>query len=200
MLTKWLVNKMSTEERILQEAREIFYHKGLAGARMQEIADNAEINKAMLHYYFKTKEQLFDRVFVETFKTFSGQIADVLNGDMPLEQKITHYVNTTIDTLQHNPGIPVFVLNELTFNPDRITDLFAGEGKIGFTKFKNQVKEQSQGKADAESLFIDMVALCVYPFVVAPIFKKMLQKTDQQYTALLQKRKKQIIKELLEKI
>lgn len=191
---------MTTEEHILKEASEIFYRKGLAGARMQEIADKAGINKAMLHYYFKTKEQLFNRVFVQAFEVFSGRIAEVLNGQMPLGQKITDYVNYTIDALQQNPGIPVFVLNELTFNPERITDLFAGKGKIDITKFKDQVKGQSQGKTDAESLFMDMVALCIYPFVVAPVFKKILQKTDQQYNSLLKKRKKQIINELLKRI
>jgi len=191
---------MTTEENILKEARDVFYRKGLAGARMQEIADKAGINKAMLHYYFKTKEQLFNRVFEQAFAVFAERIAEVLNSEIPLEKKIADYVNHTVDALAQNPDIPVFILNELTFNPERITDLFAGKDKIDIRHFKDQVNGQTQGKTDANDLFMDMVALCVYPFVVAPVFKKMLQKSDRQYSALLRERKEHIINELLKRL
>jgi TetR/AcrR family transcriptional regulator len=191
---------VSTEEQILEEARKIFYKKGLAGARMQEIADNAGINKAMLHYYFKTKDQLFNKVFSQAFEAFAGKIAEVLNSDEKLDRKIIDYVNHTVDALMQNPGLPVFVLNELTFNPERLTELFAGKDKVELTKFRQQVEKQTQGATDADALFIDMVALCVYPFVVAPVFKRMLQKTDDQYKAMLLKRKRQIINELLKRV
>ncbi len=188
---------MTTEEHILFEAREIFYKKGLAGARMQEIADKAGINKAMLHYYFKSKEQLFIKVFEQAFMVFTERIAELLNSDTPLETKISDYVNHTIDALANNHGIPVFVLNELTFNPDRITDMFAGKDKINIASFTSQVETKSKGKIDTNNLFIDMVALCVYPFVIAPVFKKILHKSDSQYNDLLLRRKAYIIKELL---
>lgn len=191
---------MSTEEHILAEAEKIFYRKGLAGARMQEIADLSGINKAMLHYYFKTKEQLFNKVFSKAFEEFSGRIAEVLNGDNELKKKIADYVNHTIDALLQNPGLPAFVLNELTFNPERLTEMFTGENGIELTKFKQQVNEKSCGATDPEGLFIDMVALCIYPFVVAPIFKKMLHKTDKQYQTMLTNRKQEIINDLLKRI
>nr|WP_067054373.1 TetR/AcrR family transcriptional regulator [Mucilaginibacter sp. L294] len=191
---------MTTEEHILNEARDIFYRKGLAGTRMQEIADKAGINKAMLHYYFKTKELLFNRIFEQAFAVFAERVAEVLKSDVPLEQKIVDYVNHTVDALAETPGIPVFVLNELTFNPERITDLFAGKNKIDISYFKDQVDNQTHGKTDANNLFMDMVALCVYPFVIAPVFKRMLQQSDQQYKTLLQERKAHIINELLKRL
>lgn len=191
---------MTTEENILTQARMVFYQKGLAGARMQEIADLAGINKAMLHYYFKTKEQLFDKVFVQAFEAFAKEIVKILNSELELEDKITNYINHTIDVLTKDPGIPVFVLNELTYNPQRITELFAGTDMIGLEVFSEQVNKQTKGNVDPETLFIDMVALCVYPFVVAPVFKKMLQKTDQQYAELLQARKAHIKNNILLRI
>lgn len=203
MLTNWLVNifvPMTTEENILQQAATVFYSKGLAGARMQEIADLAGINKAMLHYYFKTKEQLFDRVFAEAFGKFVQLISEVFNGTSTLQEKITSYVQHTIDTLAQDPGIPIFVLNELSHNPQRIAELFAGKQKINLKLFKDQVDTYSEGKVDYETLFIDMVALCVYPFVVAPVFKKLLQKSDQQYDALLQSRKAHVVAEILSRL
>ena len=199
LLTNWLVS-MSTEEQILRVAQEVFYRKGLSGARMQEIADAAGINKAMLHYYFKTKEQLFDKVFASAFEVFSGKIAQILNSDEPLHDKIAAYVNHTIDVLQSEPGIPLFVLHELTMNPQRITQLFADPTKINVKVFNDQVKEISEGKVDPENLFTDMVALCIYPFITAPILGKLFHKTDQQYSKWLNKRKSYVIAELLNKL
>jgi TetR/AcrR family transcriptional regulator len=191
---------MTTEEHILQKARDIFYSKGIEGARMQEIADQSGINKAMLHYYFKTKEQLFDQVFANAFEVFAGKIIEVLNSSAALEEKVRQYVNHTVDTLALNPGIPIFVLNELTSNPLRIIKIFAGEDKINLKSFKDQVQLQTMGKIDAEFLFIDMVALCVYPFVMAPVFKKLMQKTDQEYQDLMELRKAHIIDEILRRL
>lgn len=191
---------MNTEELILQTARAIFYKKGMAGARMQEIADQAGINKAMLHYYFKTKEQLFNKVFADAFEIFAGRIAEMLNSDMTIEAKIQAYVNHTVDTLVLNPGIPVFVLNELTNNPERLVEMFAAEDKIDLRKFKQEVEQHSQGNTDPEALFIDMVALCVYPFVMSPVFKKLLKKTDQQYDDLMERRKVHITQNILQRL
>jgi TetR/AcrR family transcriptional regulator len=154
----------------------------------------------MLHYYFKTKEQLFDKVFAQAFELFAGKIAEVLNDDLKLEDKITAYVNYTIDSLAKDPGIPIFVLNELSHSPERITDLFAGKNKINLDKFRDQVEKQTSGQTDVEMLFIDMVALCIYPFIVAPVFKKLLQKSDQQYALLLRSRKAHIITEILNRL
>lgn len=191
---------MSTEDIILRCARETFYSKGLAGARMQEIADKAGINKAMLHYYFKTKELLFQKVFLQAFEVFAGAIADVLNGDLPLEEKIAAYVNYTSDALAADPGLPVFVLHELSQNPGLITAAFAGKDRISLDKFREQVAERSQGKVDPDVLFMDMVALCVYPFIIAPVFKKLLHQTDVQYRATLESRKTHVIHEIINKL
>lgn len=191
---------MTTEEHILQQARAIFYSKGLAGARMQEIADSAGINKAMLHYYFKTKEQLFDSVFASAFEVFAGRIAELLNSSSTLEEKVRLYVNHTIDALSLNPGIPIFVLNELTSNPSRIIQIFAGDDKINLNSFRAQVDKQTKKKVNPDALFIDMVALCVYPFVMAPVFKKLLQQSDEDYREQMQARTAHVIDEILRRL
>ncbi len=191
---------MNTEQVILQSAREIFYKKGLSGARMQEIADQAGINKAMLHYYFKTKEQLFNKVFSDALQIFSGRVAEILNGELSFEEKIRTYVNHTVDALVLDPGIPVFVLNELTNNPDRLVEMFAAKDKIDLGKFFQEVKQYSKGTANPEVLFMDMVALCVYPIVMSSVLKKLLKKTDQEYYELMEQRKVHIINNILQQI
>ena len=92
----------STETQILNAARDVFYRKGLAGARMQEIADEAGINKAMLHYYFRSKDQLFEAIFKEGAMKIFPKISEYLQADLPLFEKITNFVENYIPLLQEN--------------------------------------------------------------------------------------------------
>ena len=82
--------KQSTEDRILASAKKVFYQKGLKGARMQEIADDAEVNKAMLHYYYRSKEKLFDKVFEQSINRVTPVLLAVFAEEVPLKEKIAH--------------------------------------------------------------------------------------------------------------
>src|SRR5437762_14310385 len=116
LLTIWLnymvkIKKdQSTEEKILAAARKAFLSKGLSGARMQDIADEAGINKALLHYYFKNKEQLFENIFTMLTKGFWDQISSIFESDTPLFEKIHSFCSLYIAKVIHNPYIPLFVL------------------------------------------------------------------------------------------
>ncbi len=190
----------TTYNRILEVSGDIFYKKGLAGARMQEIADLAGINKAMLHYYFKTKEQLFSQVFEKAFSVFIGRIAEVLKSDKPLKEKVSDYVDQTIDSLKQNPHITVFVVQELNANPERITELFAVKGNIDFKLFQKQINKEYSRKINAEMFFTDMVALCIYPFIARPVFKRLMGKDDPAFQEWIEQRKDWIKKALFQMI
>jgi len=191
---------LNSRDKILEVATDIFYKKGLAGARMQEIADNAGINKAMLHYYFKTKEQLFNEVFEKAFRLFLSRIVEVLNSNKPLKDKVSDYVDHTIDSLMQNPGISIFVIQELNTNPEKVTKLFVGKGNINFVVFENQVNKEFAGKVNAEMFFTDMVAMCIYPFIAQPMLKKIVKKNDAAYKTWLQERKEWIKKILFSRV
>ena len=180
---------LNTRENILEVAKDVFFKKGLSGARMQEIADLAGINKAMLHYYFTSKEQLFNVIFEKALGVFVGRIVELLNGEQPLQEKIEKYIDHTIDSLKNDPGITLFVINELNVNPGRITNMFAGEGQIDLSIFKRQVLQHFNGQVPPEMLFVDMVAMCVYPFIAQPMFKKLIEKDDIAFEQLMDQRK-----------
>jgi TetR/AcrR family transcriptional regulator len=108
----------NTENQILEAALKVFHKKGLAGARMQEIADEAGINKSMLHYYFKNKEQLFGQIFMQSFKRFIGGILPLLNEQNTWEEKIPVIIEHYANVMQNNPDLPLFVINELRQNPE----------------------------------------------------------------------------------
>ncbi|MBS1688498.1 MAG: TetR/AcrR family transcriptional regulator [Bacteroidetes bacterium] len=190
---------LNARDKILEVATGIFYKKGLAGARMQEIADEAGLNKAMLHYYFKTKEQLFNEVFEKAFRIFLSRIIELLNSDKLLRNKVSDYIDHTIDSLVQNPGISIFVIQELNTNPERVSKLFAGKGNINLAIFEKQISEEFAGKVNAEMFFTDMVAMCIYPFIAQPMLKKIFKKNDAAYKAWLQERKEWIKNKLLSK-
>src|SRR3712207_2537327 len=101
----------NTEQRILQAAKTVFMHRGMAGARMQDIADEAGINKAMLHYYFRSKEKLFEVIFREAIGKFLPKINATIALDCSLFEKIHIFCREYITVLMENPYIPLFIIN-----------------------------------------------------------------------------------------
>src|SRR5438046_9561187 len=103
----------SAEEKIIAAARKVFLSKGLAGARMQDIADEAGINKALLHYYFKNKQKLFEEIFMDAAGKLFPRINVIFRSDEPLFVKIEQFCNEYITVVLENPYLPLLVLNEL---------------------------------------------------------------------------------------
>src|ERR1700733_1983559 len=99
----------NTETQIFQAALKVFHKKGLGGARMQEIADEAGINKSMLHYYFRSKEQLFSQIFLQSFKRFTGNVLPLLNDTNTWEEKIPVIIEHYGKVMENNPDLAVFV-------------------------------------------------------------------------------------------
>lgn len=187
------MKNINTEETILQAAKCIFQQKGMDGARMQEIADEAGINKAMLHYYYRNKQQLFDAVFKSAFSLLIPQLNKILNDDSSLEEKIRNFTCNYIDFVKKQPYLPNFIIYEINKNPDFIVDLFQDNDFPSIDKFKIQIeKEIEKGTIkpiNAEQLFINLIALNAFPFVAAPLLKGIINIDDSTYQKILEERK-----------
>ena len=116
-------NDRQTEEKIFEAATDVFVEKGMDGARMQDIADHAGINKALLHYYYRTKDQLFNAVFEKIAGQMFRKFAPVMDEKLSLEEKIRFFFREHINFMKKNPRLPVFILHELNRNPSRIKNL-----------------------------------------------------------------------------
>lgn len=187
----------NTEEKILQTARTVFIEKGLAGARMQDIADRAGFNKALLHYYFTSKNKLFDLVFEQEVGGFFGNLVGIISSDMPLFEKIEKIVAVDIDRLTRFPGLPIFVLNEMSRNPDvilkRLKKIDVGKLMAGFQKqINSEIKKGTIKKITADQLFINIQALSIFPFLARPMIRGLLQLDEKAYMAMIQKRKTEV--------
>lgn len=202
MLTIWLnymVNMQkddSTEEKILAAAKKVFISKGMAGARMQDIADEAGINKAMLHYYFRNKEQLFENIFTKLTQGFWAQITTVFDSDEPLFDKIRTFCEMYIDKVTANPYIPLFVLHELSQRPTNFVQKMFKDNPPNPAKLIAQIQaEVKAGKIRPISppqLVMNMVSMCVLPFIGKPMFMTVMKLDEKIFADLMQKRKTDI--------
>ncbi len=174
---------IETQENILDAARTIFAQKGLSGARMQEIADRAGINKALLHYYYRSKEKLFEQVFEEAFKKLIRPLAAFLADDSELFQKIRNICKLYNEVMSQYPFIPNFIINEINTDPSRIINLINFEG---VTEGKQKTVAQIQaaiktGKIrpiDPRELILNIISLSIFPFASRPIAEQFLYKND----------------------
>jgi TetR/AcrR family transcriptional regulator len=187
---------LSTEATILEAAKRVFQNKGMDGARMQEIADEAKINKAMLHYYFRSKDLLFEAVFKSAFSLLAPQLNDILNDDSSIEDKIKNFTFNYISFVSKHPYLPNFIIQELNRNPDFILKIQSVNGFPNIKKFKTQVKNDIEKgliiPIEAEQLFINIMALNIFPFVAKPLIKAFINIDNNDMNLLIEARKTEV--------
>ena len=184
---------LSPEEKILNAAKRVFENKGMSGARMQEIADEAKINKSLLHYYYRSKQLLFEAVFKTAFNKLAPQINNIFISDASIFEKIENFSNDYTTFMIKQPYLPNFILQELNRNPDFVQELISPKSFPGIKKFQNQINiAVNNGEIRpiaSEQLFINILALNVFPFIGAPLIKGFINSTDKNYKIILEHRK-----------
>ncbi|WP_445957395.1 TetR/AcrR family transcriptional regulator [Yeosuana sp.] len=186
----------TTEIQILNAAKTVFQQKGMDGSRMQEIADEAGINKAMLHYYYRSKQILFEAVFNHAFALLAPQLNKILNDDSSIEEKIRNFTSNYISFVNKHPYLPNFVIQEINRNPGFVLKMKLNSGFPDIEKFKEQVKKDVENgiikPIKAEQLFINILSLSVFPFVATPLIKAFINTDDQGFKFLMEERKTEV--------
>lgn len=188
----------TTEEKIKQAAKLIFVRKGYAGARMQDIANEAKINKALLHYYFRSKDQLFELIFMENIQKMMPKVNSIIDSDDKLFVKIEKFVAEYLAMLSENPFLPLFVVNELSSHPDRFIEKLEPLAKAGLkaNKLIQQMQDEiAQGRiipVSPVSLLINIISLCVFPYIGKPMLQFVFGIDELQYRMILEQRKNEI--------
>lgn len=184
---------INTEEAILQAARDVFVEKGFEGATMQMIADRAGINKALVHYYFRNKERLFESVFTEAFTQIIPPLLSLLNSDLPIEEKIRQFVGQYIDSINANPLLPMFILRELTRNPERLVSIIHDLGvspQVFIVQLMREIDDGNIRPFNPTHMVINILSLCVFPFAAKPLLKGLFFENEEaQYDRFIEERK-----------
>ena len=183
-----------TENRIFEAATLVFEEKGMAGARMQNIADRAGINKALLHYYFRTKDRLFDAVFAKLAQKMFMKFAPIFEEDLSLEDKIRFFFREHINFLQKNPKLPGFILNEINHNPQRIKKLMKN---IDFRNIwlsilayhKDELYKYNITEETIPQIMTTIASLSVFPFAAKGIFEVVFNNVGVDFDKYIEERK-----------
>ncbi len=189
--------QQGTEEKILEAAKKVFHRKGYEGARMQEIADEAGINKSLLHYYFRSKEKLFEAVFKDAFSQLMGRAKEIFTSEKPLQEKIQSFLINYLDVITENSYIPWFVLNGMYERPELLKDIFE-KAEINPSKLLEHLKTQIQLEYRADinplHLWLNILSLCIFPVVAKPLIREIFQLPEEGYTQFLRERKSEVPK------
>jgi AcrR family transcriptional regulator len=187
-------NDKLTEEKIFDAATDVFLDKGMDGARMQDIASHAGINKALLHYYYRTKDQLFNAVFEMLAARVLKKFAPVFDENLSLEDKIRFFFKEHITFLQENPKLPVFILNEINRNPARIKMLlknihFESIWQKLYDQHKKELDKYNITEENLPQLMTSIASLSVFPFAARGIVEGILGKVGVDFDDYIEERK-----------
>lgn len=186
----------STEQKIFDAAHELFVQKGMDGAKMQEIADHAGINKALLHYYYRSKEKLYEAVARVIIGRAAPVIGQLIESELPLEEKIRHFIDFYIGVISRNPFIPLFIISEINKHPERFFETILPKELPRPQVFMRQVEEEiAAGRIrhiNPKHLIINIISLCVFPFIAKPMARFALGLNSAEMSLFLEDRKVQV--------
>ncbi|MPM08920.1 hypothetical protein SDC9_55236 [bioreactor metagenome] len=196
--------EQNMEKTILDAAEKLFLEKGFAMVSTTQIAKAAGCNQALVHYYFRTKDRLFEAVFAEKLKTFFSVIFQTHDESISFEEKLKKYISAHFDMLMANPKLPFLVINELTTNPERIDSLKEMLGQsisYVYGPFQKELDAEIEAgrirPTTIPDIIYSMVSLNVMAFIGAPIMKKILYLKDEHYKVMLMHRKEENIRIIL---
>ncbi|WP_118196583.1 TetR/AcrR family transcriptional regulator [Albibacterium indicum] len=187
----------STEDKIKAAARIVFHKKGYAATRTRDIAEEAGINLALLNYYFRSKEKLFNIIMTETLTGFVQNMAVVLNEEKTtLKEKVEQIASGYIDTIIAEPEVPGFIVSEIRNNPNDLLKKLPIKELVNKSVFVTQYKEAiAQGKVSESKplhFLMNLIGLVVFPFIAKPLLMGIGNMEDPQFNKLMQERKKLI--------
>lgn len=186
-MTNEELNQTDTEQRILKAAEAEFMQKGFDGARTTAISQRAGVTHAMLHYYFRTKKLLFERIIADKLQDVGKVIlTSVISGEMPLLERVKRAVEQHFDFIVANPDLPRFIMQEIYSYPERHNLM-----QTQILKFAEEVLDDMQKHIDASAeaqetvwidartLLLDIISLNIFPFVCYPLAKQVFSATDE---------------------
>ena len=200
--------RQSKEQQILAAAEQEFLTKGYDGARTTSIAQAAGVTHAMLHYYFRTKEQLFERIVDEKFETMSHSMFAIM-GDpsLPIVERIKGGIEAHFDFIAANPLLPRFVINEIISRPERYKLLYKRVGAVinnVYCDLQFEIDRSAErGEiewVDVKMLLISILSLNIFTFIAYPFMEPLMGELMADREGFLAARKAENIETILRRI
>jgi TetR/AcrR family transcriptional regulator len=193
-----------TEHRILDAAHAVFLRRGTAGARMQEIAAEAGVNQALLHYYFRSKDRLSKAAFERAAAQFMPAAIRVLASDAPIEAKVARIIDLEISHLARAPYLPGYIISEVTHHPERARQLIAAVTGQAPDDLGHRIVATLRKQIDArvrrgamrpiapEQFIVNLMSLCIFPFAARPMIQAMLGMDQRGFDQFIARRRRDL--------
>lgn len=195
MAVKKKKTDLSTEEKIISAARKLFTQKGYDATKTRDIANEAGINLALLNYYFRSKEKLFEMIMEENMGQFMMVISHIVNNESTTrEEKTEQLVSNYIDMLTRVPDMPLFVLTHMKNNPSQVKIRQRFLGSHFMKQIQEEIKKGEIAPMNPVNIMMNIVGLTIFPFIGRPMIQNNNGITQEQFNALMQERKKLIPK------
>ena len=199
-----MIKDGDTENRILTAARTVFVRRGTSGARMQEIAEEAGVDQALLHYYFRSKERLSEAVFTEVAGRMFPALIQILGGDGSIREKVDDIVNMYLDTMSRSPFLPGYLISEMQHHPERVPQLIKGIAGAELStalapilekldrQISSEVRAGRMRRISAQQFMTNLISLCVFPFAAQPMLRAAFGLDDDGFTKFIATRRKEL--------
>ena len=196
-----MAKNKNTEQKIFDAATELFVEKGVDRTSVRDIASKAGINLALMNYYFRSKENLFDAIFTNLVQKNTSDLIQILDSDLDLPEKIRKYVSAYIDILIQNPLLVSFFMAILHRSREKITEMEVVSNLYGREVFTQQIIEEGKKgkirKTDPSHFFVDMISMITFPFAIKPLIKHRNELSEEEFNAFIEERKTTIPEMLL---
>jgi TetR/AcrR family transcriptional regulator len=193
-------DEVQTEKLIKETAKVLFFHKGFLSATTQQIADDAGVNRALIHYYFRARELMLDTLLEETIQEKKDRVRGILNSDLEFKEKIALYIDTVVDHGLKYPYLENFIINETARHPEKFKMLCAKDRIKSSHLIREQLEVEIKAKRfsaiSPENFMINLSALCNYPLLAKGILQTIHGMSDNEYRKFLVERKQVIFRTL----
>lgn len=194
MAKRKIKEDVSTEEKIKEAARRLFTEKGYDAVKTRDIAEEAGINLALLNYYFRSKEKLFDIVMIENFDQFVKQLIPIMGDEeLSLDEVLSKVAGSYIDMLTKNPDLPFFIMNEVRSESTKlefVREQMSEVKKIFIKRIEENLVKKKMSRQAMGHMMMNFMGLIIFPFVAQPIMMKVNKFSKKEFDELMEERKK----------
>lgn len=180
-----MASTISTEEKIIAAAKQVFISKGFSGCTSRELAKASGMNVALVNYYFRSKNKLFQLIFQTVMDEFFESMVSVFSSDRPLKEKLKLLIELEYEFLTKHPDIPRFIINELSRKDSDLIEVTHILPKIYNTGVIEQAltaqKNGEMRQVDLVGITMLIIANCHHPFMAKPLIIDLHNLTDAQY-------------------
>lgn len=195
------------ESLILKVAEDLFMDKGFNGVSTTEIAQKVGCNQALIHYYYRTKANLFQKVFENKLRYLVSQFDITDESEEDFEERLSNRISKHYEILKQNPKLPIFILNEINNNSESIRwlkEAFKNNIPSFIVKFQKELDEEVKSnrirEVNAMDLILNIISLNVFMFISLPIVEYVFNSQNESVDQFVENRKKEIIQTILNSI